>query len=372
MIRARLLPPLAIALGCSPTELVLVVQSDLHQPQEIEEVEIVAAGSAASAPVRVDLTQAEVGFPLTLGLRPAGEPGEVTVEVVGRLQRDIVVSQRVRTGFVRGESRLLAMELLASCRGVACAPGETCGIAGCTGEEIPGPALPPFAGRLPPEPRARALPAPPDAGPPLVLDVEDDFDDGVLNVARWKIGVGLVDTRLSNSMKVAERDGTLVIEPHPDRAEPSFKGYVSVGTYDMRGAIATVEVPEVGVNGAQTVFALDTPAASYLFRISWHPALKRNFLVFEEARGTPSLEAESHRPGLHRFWRFRHDLEQGTFSWETSATALGPWTTRRSIAITPRQLEEVTVVLYGGTIGPARPTPGLVRFDNFFLGRPRR
>ena len=100
MRRARWLA-IAAALGCVPTEIVLVVQSDLKAPQEIEEVEIRVSGSADAPPVLVDLTQPGVAFPLTLGLRPKGDGGPVLVDVVGKLVDKPVVKQRARTIFAR-------------------------------------------------------------------------------------------------------------------------------------------------------------------------------------------------------------------------------------------------------------------------------
>jgi hypothetical protein len=58
---------------------------------------------------------------------------------------EVLVSRRVRTGFVRGETRLVRLLLYRACEGVQCAAAETCGCPGpvsctvpsCVSEELP-------------------------------------------------------------------------------------------------------------------------------------------------------------------------------------------------------------------------------------------
>jgi hypothetical protein len=366
----------ALAAGaCAPTEIVLVIQSDLQIPEEVEEVEIVTLGpGGASDPVREELGRpGSPSFPLTLGLRPSGDPGPVTVDVSARIGRRVVVSQRARTSFVSRESRLLPMELLAGCRDVACPPGETCGLAGCRDERVDARALPGWTGVLPPAPPDTHDAGSSDAGDPvLVVEAFDDFEDGVLDALKWSIEVGAADGgngSLSRSLPLAERDGQLRIEPHRGRATPAFKGYVSVRRFDLTGAVALVEVPEVPLNGAQTVFALDGPGASYVFRTRWHAQLKRNLLIFEDTVAGLTAEAESYRPAPHRFWRFRHAPAEGLLHWETAVAARGPWVSRRSLAVPGSALASVRVALYAGSQSTVDDIPGVARFDNFALGR---
>jgi hypothetical protein len=299
----------------------------------------------------------------------------VTVEVTGLLGDVPVVSQRVRTGFVRGEIRLLAMELLDDCRTRRCEPGQTCGAMGCRGEEIAAADLPPWTGRLPPRPATPPQSTLPDAGTPLEVVVSDEFDDGVIDAIRWKIGFGRADAdaTTSTSLRVIEREGALQIEPQPDRAK-RFRGCVSAGTFDFRGGVASVELLEVTRNGGQTVFALDTPAGSHVFRVRWESKTKFNFVWFEDTLGVFEPAAENYRAALHRFWRFRHDADEGTLHWEVSGTARGPWMVRRSVSVNAASMQEVSVALYAGTQDsvPSNPGPGIARFDNFVLARPPR
>jgi hypothetical protein len=92
-----------------------------------------------------------------------------------------IVSRRVKTGFVRGESRLVRMALYRACEGVACGSGESCGCPGttscatpsCVEETIPPEdleaidnpsALPPDAGIATPDAGIPDGGVPPDDG----------------------------------------------------------------------------------------------------------------------------------------------------------------------------------------------------------------
>ncbi|MES1165270.1 MAG: hypothetical protein ABUR63_05920 [Verrucomicrobiota bacterium] len=139
----------------SPTNIVLVVDTDLVVPGEIDSVGITVTGSEPAPPVpTVDLTAPGApAFPLTLGLAPAnGSSGSVDVAVVGYLQGSAVVQQEAGTMFVGGSQRMLRMLLLGSCKGVSCPTDQTCGSMGCSPTAIPGTSLPPWTGSAPPRP----------------------------------------------------------------------------------------------------------------------------------------------------------------------------------------------------------------------------
>jgi hypothetical protein len=361
-----------MASACAPSELVLVVHADLQAPEELDEVEIETQTSRSrSVPIRVPLGHpgdaGAAAFPLTLGLRPAGAAGDVVVEVRAKLGGALVVSQRARTSFVDKESRLLTMELLAACRSVTCPDGETCGATGCRGDAQPGASLPRWTGLLPAAP-ADTHDAGADAGPSFTAELADDFDDGVMDPFKWKIGVGPPDV-LSNSLKLAEREGALRVEPMMNRGSPGFRGYVAQRRFDLRGALAVVEVPEVAQNGGQTVFSIDGPSTSYMFRIRWNSVLKRNLLMFEDTAPGSVSEAESYRPNLHRVWRFRRAEDDGLLHWETAPSPNGPFTVRRSASLPATLFAQVGVALYAGTSSGVAENPGAARFDNFALGK---
>ena len=141
----------------SSTEIVLVIDTDLGVPVDIDHVDILARGSQMQTTVGVDVgTVGSPSFPLTLGLTPATAGGPVSVSVIGSLQGKAVVQQDADTAFVDGSKRMLRMLLLSSCIGTSCPMNQTCGSSGCSAASTPGASLPPWTGSLP----ARPVPAP--------------------------------------------------------------------------------------------------------------------------------------------------------------------------------------------------------------------
>jgi alpha-tubulin suppressor-like RCC1 family protein len=143
----------ASASGChSPTEIVLVVDTNLTPPYDLDRVDVAISGSAMQpTTIGVDLTMGAT-FPLTLGLTPAGAPGPVSVSVQGTLQGNPVVEQDALTAFVDGSTRMLRMLLLGSCVGTTCTAGNACGSNGCVSDAIEGDTLPTWTGNPPPPP----------------------------------------------------------------------------------------------------------------------------------------------------------------------------------------------------------------------------
>ena len=146
-----------LASACtSPTEIVLVIDTDLAVPVDIDHVDILARGSQMQSTVGVDVgTTGSPSFPLTLGLTTADAAGPVSVTVVGSLQGNAVVQQDADTAFVSGSKRMLRMLLLSSCIGTSCPMGDTCASSGCSATSTPGSSLPAWTGGLP----ARPVPA---------------------------------------------------------------------------------------------------------------------------------------------------------------------------------------------------------------------
>jgi hypothetical protein len=103
-------------------------------------------------------------LPATFAVLPADADleREITVELqaLASGSDQILVTRRVRTGFVRGEARLVRMLIYRACAELTCADGETCGCAGgtscaapsCVDERLPPELLESIAdpGLLPP------------------------------------------------------------------------------------------------------------------------------------------------------------------------------------------------------------------------------
>ena len=73
-------------------------------------------------------------LPATFGILP--DDSDLNREIVIELEAlangsdHVLVSRRLKTGFVTGEARLVRMQLYRACEGVSCSAGETCGCSG--------------------------------------------------------------------------------------------------------------------------------------------------------------------------------------------------------------------------------------------------
>ncbi len=133
-VRRALFTLVALSVACSgPTEVVLVVDSNLAVPAELDAVEVLVRGpDGIETRTRQPLGQPGApGFPLTLGVRPdADSIGPVDVAAIGLREGRPVVRQDARLSLTRGASKALHLYLLRSCVGREC-PGETCAERGC-------------------------------------------------------------------------------------------------------------------------------------------------------------------------------------------------------------------------------------------------
>ncbi len=140
---------LALAAGCGdpPTEIVLVVDTGLAVPAELDAVTIDVSG-----PTRMERKLARLGpsgtaLPLTLGLTRAegAALGPLGIVVSGQRAGTEIVRRVVSTEFVEGESRVLRVVLVADCLAPRdCGAGNTCSELGCVPERLAGSALPRF------------------------------------------------------------------------------------------------------------------------------------------------------------------------------------------------------------------------------------
>ena len=169
---------LALALGCtkSRTEVVVITTTDLTIPSEVDEIRIDVEGPRGNLmSANADLRDRPP--PRSLGLQPpeggALGPYRVTARA---LSGGAVVVERVAVfDFLEGQTRVLRMELLRSCRTTMCGADETCAAAGCRSERVTADELEAFEGLpdagVPPEEDAGRMDGggvdagPPDAGP---------------------------------------------------------------------------------------------------------------------------------------------------------------------------------------------------------------
>ncbi len=139
-------------LGCSTqTQLVVVVETNLEVPAELDLVEVSVLGPDGVSTVTPQPLEAPgaPSFPLTLGVAPSGEAlGPITVTAIGRRAGAEVVRQSATvSALVPGETRTLHLVLYRSCVGRDCPAATTCDAAGCVGLERA--ELPPWTGTPP-------------------------------------------------------------------------------------------------------------------------------------------------------------------------------------------------------------------------------
>ena len=139
---------LAAACSGALTELVVVVDSDLAVPGELDAVEVRVSGvesmSASGA-----ITNAEP-LPRTVGVvHRGGGLGPVEVTVIGSRGGAEVIRARAVTWFVRGQTLVLPIFLSQECTGVTCPAGRTCDGGACVSASVDPATLAVWSGTVP-------------------------------------------------------------------------------------------------------------------------------------------------------------------------------------------------------------------------------
>jgi alpha-tubulin suppressor-like RCC1 family protein len=155
-LAASMLIALAIG-GCARhlTELVVVVDTDLRIPQDIDSVDIDVTGPSMGQPSHAHAAlqgAGAVNMPVSLSLVPASTDRltPVTIVVSGRLGATTVVTRTVRTAFVLDQRRSVPVLLLRSCVGTTCDAGLTCIGTSCGSANVDAASLPAFSGTVSP------------------------------------------------------------------------------------------------------------------------------------------------------------------------------------------------------------------------------
>ncbi|MDO9016935.1 MAG: hypothetical protein Q8S73_20280 [Deltaproteobacteria bacterium] len=142
---------LALALvACTPstTELVVVVDTDLEVPAEVDRIEVTIAGPSGRSTVSASDLGPGASLPSSVGLVPerGAALSPVVITVVALHQGRTRVSRVVETGFVAGARRLVPLFLQRACEGHPCPTGETCIAGVCATRLVRPEELPAFDG----------------------------------------------------------------------------------------------------------------------------------------------------------------------------------------------------------------------------------
>ena len=134
------------------TEIVIAIDSEFRAPSEIDAVVIQVKGDRGQEETRADLgSSSSLDFPLTLTVATqVPNQGAFNVNVIGYLGTTAIVRNRARLAFVPGETRMLFLELLESCKDVCCGAEQTCRQGRCSRFATSASDLPVWNGSVPP------------------------------------------------------------------------------------------------------------------------------------------------------------------------------------------------------------------------------
>lgn len=141
--------------GCSdpPTQIIVMVTSDMTVPTMLNEVKVEARGPSMVPQSRTVDLDGQTDLPVTAGMRPSSDidldPLLVTIFGFGR---GGPIERRVWTGWRAGESRVLEIELTDDCANVECSQlmHLTCIDGTCQNGDVDSGDLPLWDGESPP------------------------------------------------------------------------------------------------------------------------------------------------------------------------------------------------------------------------------
>ncbi|HJR06862.1 MAG TPA: S8 family serine peptidase [Pyrinomonadaceae bacterium] len=197
----------------------------------------------------------------------------------------------------------------------------------------------------------------PNPTPAVVM--ADDFNDNEINPAKWS----KFDADAPAS--IIEQNGRLEVAPAPNTV--GWPGLYLPGTFDFRDKTMQVEVqPATQTGSVYTYFKIYLDADS------------NNYLMFLTGAGYDFYDATADgvldrtytpRDATIRYWRFSHNSEANTVSFDTSADG-ATWTTRKTVPVL-FPINSVWTAFGAGTGDTTNAAPGTAVFDNFRFERYR-
>jgi subtilisin family serine protease len=194
----------------------------------------------------------------------------------------------------------------------------------------------------------------PNPTPPVAM--ADNFNDNQINTQMW------ASPDMTSPTTVSEQNGRVEVTLQPNTA--GYNSLGMAGSFDFRDKTLQVELQTASQAGwVETYFQLYLDGS--------------NYYLFDTGAGSFTCDAWVNgvrdRTLLNwdgsRFWRFRHDSDANTVSFETSMDGT-TWATRKTIAAA-FPLHAVRASMGAGAWGTGNGAPGTATFDNFRLERYR-
>jgi hypothetical protein len=133
-MKSRTFALLVISSACqSPTQLVVLVDSDLEVPAELAAVQAIVTDDAGEPAGAEFFDLGRYGVPMSFGVEGGDLSSErIRITIQGLTARDeLLVERTAALEFIKGEKRLLPMFLARSCAGRTCGESQTCTEDGC-------------------------------------------------------------------------------------------------------------------------------------------------------------------------------------------------------------------------------------------------
>jgi subtilisin family serine protease len=183
----------------------------------------------------------------------------------------------------------------------------------------------------------------------------DNFDDNLLDARMWK------PLYTDSPVTVAEQNQQLELALMPNTA--GYNGLITAAAFDFRDKVMQVEVPQTASQAGwvETFFQLYLDDSNY-FTIS----TSNNSVACDVWVNGVRDRSGSNWDGS-RYWRYRHNVDANTVSFETSANGT-TWTTLKTVNA-PFALGSMKARLISGAWGTGNATPGTAVFDNFRIER---
>jgi hypothetical protein len=371
---------LAILLfACSKTpttELMVVVESDLSIPAELDTIRIDVLGPQGETRMSTGTLSSATNLPATVGLEyRSGALGPLSVQVLGQRQGTTVVQRQADVDFVRGEVRILRMRLDRACVGMTC-PGQTCAAGVCRVVRVEASELEPYRENLASDAGA---PIPTSDGATCPLDAicghrMEHLPGDLITVGPCRtLGVATTSRVRFPSGLFSDETQVRLSEPGSYRATlsvPSIPGCEMTSSFDVARfeALPSTNRPAVGalrmldarvgmafVAARTGPFAVTSTGWIDLAGIATGTMPTVNLASVQVWQGEPTFGAQTNEVELSRI----------TVNADATAAAIAPLT----LPIGRRQARSMAVALGGDRNGDssaliAATTDGVVAFES--------